>query len=71
MKKIILGYIIPISIIVAIAGYFIYLKFQAPKSEVSYYELQWALFKDNWLLCLIGIVAYLYMQIIVPKIFKK
>ena len=67
----ILGYILPFSIITVIAGYFTYLKFQMPKSELSYYELLWALFKNNWLLCLIGFAAYLYMQFIVPKIFKK
>lgn len=71
MKKIILGYVIPYTLIGVIFGYFAYLKFQTPKSEMSFYELQWVLFKENWLICLIGITAFFYIQIIVPKIFKK
>lgn len=71
MRKIILGYILPVAIILVIAGYFIYLKLQMPNSELSYYELRWTMAKDNWLPLLIGIVAYLYMQFIVPKLFKK
>jgi len=71
MKKTILGFVIPISIIFVIAGYFVYLKFQIPNSELSYYELSWTLFKDNWILVLIALAAYFYMDFIVPKIFKK
>ena len=71
MKKLVLGQILPICIILASAGYFIYLKLQAPKSELSYYEMQWALLRDNWYVSVTAISAFLYMKLIVPKIFSE
>jgi hypothetical protein len=71
MKKTIFGYVIPITIILVIAAFFIYLKFQSPKSDLSYYELKWQMFKDYWYLSLTAGLAYLYMQFLVPKIFTK
>lgn len=71
MKKLILlGYVLPISIILTIGGYFVYLKFQAPESNLSYYELQLLLFKENWQIIIIALVAVIYMKFIVPKVFK-
>lgn len=69
--KTLLGYILPITVIFAIACYFVYLKFQQTVGDLSYYQQQFKLFKDNWILVLIAIMAYVYMQILVPKIWGK
>jgi|LakMenEpi03Aug12_release.lakeMendotaPanAssembly.Ray.scaffolds.fasta_scaffold560723_2 hypothetical protein len=69
--KTLLGYILPIIVIFAIACYFVYLKFQPTVGNLSYYQQQFKAFKEHWILVLIAILAYLYMQILVPKIWGK
>jgi hypothetical protein len=44
---------------------------QQTDGNLSYYQQQFKLFKDHWILVLIAIIAYLYMQILVPKIWGK
>ena len=69
--KTLLGYILPITIIFTIACYFGYLRFQPNVGNLYYYEQSFKLFKEHWILVLIAIIAYLYIQILVPKIWEK
>jgi hypothetical protein len=70
--KTLLGFILPITVIFAICVYFIYLiYFQPNAGNLSYFQNVLKIYNEHLALIIIAIVAYLYMQILVPKIWGK